>query len=221
MTGRLVVVVGTGTGVGKTHVALALMHALAERGLAVAGYKAVETGLEGGAESDASRLSGGGRFHVKPSPYRFAPSVSPHLAARQAGTRIDLGTLRSDVAALRAEYAWVVVESAGGLFTPLGEGLTNWDLVRALDPCGVVLVARDGLGVLHDLTATLGLAAARGRRIDVVALSAPEVADASTGTNAGEAERLGIATVTAVFPRSVPDAPASTSAARNVLAALG
>ena len=66
-----------------------------------------------------------------------------------------------------------IIETAGGLFTPLGRGVTNLDLVRALGPSVVLLVAPDRLGVLHELTATLGFAHANGARIDGVVLSRP------------------------------------------------
>jgi dethiobiotin synthetase len=101
--------------------------------------------------------------------------------------------------------AFAVIETAGGLFTPLAPGLTNWELARALDPSIWVLVAPDSLGVLHDTTATLEAARARGRVPDFVVLSAARPADASTGTNAAELESLGIVTPVAVLSRGDDD----------------
>ncbi|HEX9298290.1 MAG TPA: dethiobiotin synthase, partial [Polyangiaceae bacterium] len=89
-----------------------------------------------------------------------------------------------------------------GLFTPLSEETTNLDLAIALRPCELLLVAPDRLGVLHDLTATLGLAAARGYRVSHVVLSSPAVPDLSTGFNAAELTRLGVARPLAVYPRA-------------------
>lgn len=224
MGGIRVVVVGTGTGVGKTHLSCALLAAARTTGIGCIGLKPVETGVragEGAQGEDGERLrslGGGEMFHVKQrAPYRFAPPISPHLAARQAGVAISVERIREYVLAAE-DAAPVVVETAGGLFSPLGEGLTNWDVVKALEPCRVVLVAADRLGVLHDLAATIGLAEARGRGVDVVVLSAPERSDSSTGTNAGELTRLGTCDVAAVFPRESPEAVASRRAADAVWA---
>jgi dethiobiotin synthetase len=112
----------------------------------------------------------------------------------------------------------VVVETAGGLFSPLGDdAFTNADLVAALRPCAVLLVAPDRLGVLHDLTSTLGFASSRGLRAPGVALSAPDSPDASTGRNANELAKLGIATALAVFPRATTADPVSRQAAGAVI----
>lgn len=214
-----VVIVGTGTEVGKTHVSCALLAAASSQGRRCAGLKPVETGMPEpgeGAGEDGRRLASfatGQVFHVKQkAPYRFSPPISPHLAARQAGVAITAERIRDYVEAYIGEGT-LVVETAGGLFSPLGPGLTNFDVVLALEPCRVVLVASDRLGVLHDLTATIGLAKARGRGPDVVVLSSPSEADSSTGTNANELSALGICEVRAVFPREAPDSAGSRVAA--------
>jgi dethiobiotin synthetase len=227
---RAVVVAGTGTGVGKTHVACAIVRAFGEQGVAAVGLKPVETGVPGsGAEgTDQERLwnasnafhvkqSGAAGFHVKRSLYAFPEAVSPHLAARLGGERIDLAAIRRWV---KEQPPAVVVETAGGLFSPLGPAMTNLDLVRALGPNLLILVAPDRLGVLHDLTATLGLAAARGLNVDATVMSAPESPDASTGTNAAELDRLGIARPVVRFPRAHEEDPTTVAAATNLIAAL-
>lgn len=220
-----VVVVGTGTGVGKTHVSCALLAAAAAAGRRCIGLKPVETGIsELGEGEDGRRLESfgtGPMFHVKQkAPYRFAPPISPHLAARQAGVRITTERIREYVDGYEGEGT-LVIETAGGLFSPLGPGLTNFDVIVALEPCRVVLVAADRLGVLHDVTSTVGLAEARGRCPDFVVLSAPLEADSSVGTNATELSALGICEVTAVFPRELPDAAGSRVAADLVWKRVG
>jgi dethiobiotin synthetase len=158
-------------------------------------------------------------FHVKRPLYALPEPLSPHLAARRAGIRIELSAIRSWVLDHPAQV--VVVETAGGLFSPLtDEGATNADLVTALKPVVVVLVAPDRLGVLHDLTATLGFAAARGLAKPLAVLSAPERADPSTGKNEAELGRLGIVTVVASFPRASPSDAVSREAATALIRAL-
>jgi dethiobiotin synthetase len=118
-----IVLVGTGTEIGKTHTAVALVQALARGGHAVAALKPVESGVGTGV-SDADRLAAAGTFHVKhPPPYALAAPLSPHLAAQGEGLVIQLAPILAWVDA--ADAPWVVVETAGALLSPLAPGLTN------------------------------------------------------------------------------------------------
>ncbi|XYH97060.1 ATP-dependent dethiobiotin synthetase BioD [Sorangium sp. So ce1128] len=216
-----VAVVGTGTGVGKTHTSVALVAALAARGASVCGLKPIESGVDGASTTDADQLARVSSVRPEPAPYRFPDPLSPHLAARRSGVAIslDLATAWVD----RQQALLVIVESAGALLSPLGPGLTNADLVRALAPDAVVLVGLDRLGILHEIACCL-LALrtlAPGLPPPLVMLSPPAAPDASTGTNAGELEALGITSGVVVMPRATPTAPASLTAAQLALARLG
>jgi dethiobiotin synthetase len=145
----------------------------------------------------------------------FPEPISPHLAARRAGVQIDPRAI--DRWVRQHEAPVTIIETAGGLFSPLGNGLTNFDLLRGLCADVVILVAPDRLGVLHELTATLGLAEARGGPEFAVVLSTPPSRDASTGRNAAEITELGIAHPVAVFPRADERAAATIAAARTVI----
>jgi len=204
---------GTGTGVGKTWLACELVRALRARGHRPLGLKPIESGVTDSNATDGALLARS-TFDEREraqalelrAPYRFADPISPHLAARRVGRDISLD------AALRyvqenesagpplSAFDVCVIETAGGLFSPLAPGVTNWDLAQALTPAKWLLVAPDALGVLHDVTATLLAARARGRLPDAIALCAARPADASTGTNAHEIELLGIASRPVVFP---------------------
>src|SRR6185312_668115 len=152
--GRLIVVSGTGTGIGKTHFCEALVIALGRLFPRVAGIKPIETGMGEATISDASRLERASSFHVKQFGYVFADPVSPHLAAREAGTPIRLDVLVPLIQAAQTECDVLLVELAGGFFSPLSDELVNADLARALSPDATLLVAPDRLGVLHELIAT-------------------------------------------------------------------
>ena len=95
-----------------------------------------------------------------------------------------------------------MVETAGGVFSPLNVSSTNFDLALALEPAVWVLVAADALGVLHDVSATLQAMSARGRLPDHIVLSAARAADASTGSNAAELCTLGVVQPSAVLARN-------------------
>jgi len=202
MTGRLVVISGTGTGIGKTHVAEAILLALGARGLRAAGVKPVETGYVDAACSDAARLARASSFHVKHSGARFADPVSPHVAAREAGVTLCAADLAADVADCRPQVDLLLAELAGGLFSPLSDVETNADFTKRLRPDIHLLLAVDRLGVLHDLIATTRAAAATPLPIDGVVLVAPQTPDSSTGRNAAEIPRLLAVPIIAVLPRA-------------------
>lgn len=208
---RRIIVLGTGTGVGKTWVTSVLARALRRCGAAVVALKPIETGVAAESEgSDAAVLASASSSVPSVPPFVFPDPVSPHLAARRFGRAIDLATVLEHVQRHEAKLAtevtshvmsFLIVETAGGSLTPLAPGLTNRDLARALEPALWVLVAPDSLGVLHDVSATLGALASGGRAPDHVVLSEARAPDASTGTNADELRELGIATPRALAKR--------------------
>lgn len=199
------VIVGTGTGVGKTHLGVALLHALSLQGRVAVGLKPVESGIGVGA-SDAQRLAAASMFHVKHSaPYALPDPVSPHLAARRVGVEISTTVIADWVTTCTAP--WTIVETAGGLLTPLAPGVTNLDLTRTLAPDLLLLVGVDRLGVLHDVSACL--LALRNGTVSlpdpVILLQAPDVEDQSSGTNADELVTLGLTRHVTVVPRGAPE----------------
>jgi dethiobiotin synthetase len=216
-----VVVVGTGTDVGKTHVGVALLEALGRHGVDAVGLKPVESGAGGaGWVGDGERLAEASLFHVKQAPYRLPHPLSPHLAAELVGARIRLATIVTWAA--RHIAAVQLVETAGGLLSPLTPRRTNLDLLRALLPARVLLVAPDRLGVLHDVAAaSFALRARVPRARPVVALSAPQTPDSSTDRNARELLRLRRAHRVVCFPRAATDDVATRTAADALVAALG
>lgn len=217
-----IVIVGTGTNIGKTHLGVALVTALTRAGREVCGLKPVESGVPAGdLGPDARALAEAGVFHVKqPPPFALPAPVSPHLAAREAGVTIHLDPILRWVDAHPATH--LVIETAGALLSPLSPSLTNLDLARALAPTHWLLVAVDRLGVLHDVAACMHVLRTLGAPpvTPLVILQSPPEPDASTGTNAGELLHLGIAPRVLTMPRAAPDTPASQEAATRVLEAL-
>jgi dethiobiotin synthetase len=215
----LVLVVGTGTDVGKTFVSSALLSMLARRGESVMGWKPVVSGVASGG-SDPETLGEALGRPLPPPLYSFAAPVSPHLAARLEGQTLSVDAIVARATELRGRQASLIIETAGGLFSPLTSRQTNADLARALPDARLLLVAPDRLGVLHDVTACLLAARASGLQIRAIVLSLPGVGDSSTGTNAMELGVTAGTRVAAVFPREPHDSPTCTQAAWLAWAAL-
>jgi len=150
-------ITGTDTGVGKT-IASALLCA----SLDAMYWKPIQTGTVEGTDSDTvKKISGIKRERVLPEVYRFAPPVSPHLAARLAGKKIQLAQVRIPEIARRGN---LVVEGAGGVLVPINGTQYMIGLMKHLR-LPVLLVARTALGTINHTL--LSLAALRDARIDV------------------------------------------------------
>ena len=161
-------ITGTDTGVGKTLVSAALLHALARYHPRVVGMKPVAAGTElidgVPANDDVLALRAASNCRVPPeldNPVLLPDPVSPHIAAARAGVRIDIAHL---VACHRALAQWadaVVVEGAGGFQVPLSATETGADLAQALG-LPVVLVVGLRLGCLNHALLTAESIRARG-----------------------------------------------------------
>jgi dethiobiotin synthetase len=160
-------ITGTDTGVGKTLVAAALLHALARRYPRVVGMKPVAAGqvrVSGTwASEDALALRAASTVQVPAeldNPILLPDPLSPHIAARRAGLRIDIAELQRRFHTLAQRADAVVVEGAGGFHVPLSDTETGADLAQAL-ALPVVLVVGLRLGCLNH--AALTAEAIRGR----------------------------------------------------------
>lgn len=161
-------VTGTDTGVGKTFVSCALLHALARHHPRVVGMKPVAAGLvptpEGWDSEDAIALRAASTVRVPPgldSPVRLPDPVSPHLAAERAGTRIDIAHLVACQRELAQHADTMVVEGAGGFLVPLSPQHTGGDLAQALG-LPVLLVVGLRLGCLNHALLSAEAIRARG-----------------------------------------------------------
>lgn len=161
-----VFVAGTDTGVGKSVVAAALLRCARAAGLSVAAMKPIASGAaltpQGWRNEDALQLieaMGGdatdARLYATVNPYCFAPAISAHLAAREAGVRIDVASLRELARQLSTAHELLVVEGAGGWFAPIDDaGASMADLAIAFG-MPVLLVVGLRLGCLSHAELTL------------------------------------------------------------------
>ena len=164
MTGRVVVVTGTSTGVGKTIATAALAQRYAGRGSVVV-VKPVQTGTVDG-DSDARevhRLTGCAVEEIT----TLDQPLAPDTAARLQGVEIPPVAAYADrVRALAERHDTVVVEGAGGLLVRLdADGGTLLDLAADLAgtlPVDLVIVVGPQLGTLNHAELTAAAVRARG-----------------------------------------------------------
>ena len=190
ITGR-VFVAGTDTDVGKTHVTATWASRWRHAGRDVGVYKPVASG--GVPNPDAARLAAAAGMPDRIDdvcPLQFREPLSPPAAARREGRRYTLKTLVDHFAIWRT-HDGVLIEGAGGLFSPITDDDLNIDLAAALDVDELILVAADRLGVQHQVLACLHAAAARGRPVTGIVLNRTDDGeDRSVETNRYWIERF-------------------------------
>lgn len=154
-TAQSIFVTGTDTGVGKTLIAQALIHAYARAGMKAAGMKPVASGAqatpEGLRNEDALALIAQANVplpYALVNPYCFEPAIAPHIAAAEAGVRMNTSVLLHAHAEIAARADKIIVEGAGGWLTPLNQHETLADFAAAIH-AEVVLVVGLRLGCIN------------------------------------------------------------------------
>ena len=155
-------ITGTGTEVGKTFVCASLIGHLRQMGRSVEVIKPVVSGFDPdrAAASDPGILLRALGFPAtlqnieRISPWRFRASISPDLAARREGRRIDVGEVVAFCkSAIDQRREILLIEGIGGIMVPLDEQRTVLDIMMALR-LPLILVAGSYLGTIsHTLTA--------------------------------------------------------------------
>jgi dethiobiotin synthetase len=192
---RGVFVTGTDTEVGKTVLASAIVAAAVAKGMQVAAFKPVVTGLDEPVvdwprdHELLASVANAGQSPDDVAPHRFGPAVSPHLADADREVAADALVAKARAQAERADA--LVVEGVGGLLVPL----TNDYLVR--DFAGelslpVVIAARPGLGTISHSLLTIEAARAVALRIQAVVLTPwPDEPSTMERSNKETIERFG------------------------------
>ena len=146
------VIAGTGTEIGKTWVAVQLLRHARTLGLRVSARKPAQSYVQGEGPTDAELLAAasGEDPHVVCPSHRWYPvPMAPPMAADA------LGLAPIILEKLVAESAWplnvelAVIETAGGLCSPISHDADNLALIEKLAPTRVILVADAGLGTLN------------------------------------------------------------------------
>lgn len=171
-----VFITGANTEVGKTYTAILLAKQLKELGVQVIPRKPIESGciMEGDelVPQDAKALKEAAGYEGSLSevcPYRFEPPISPVRAAHLANKVLTTEQLVK-ICLDGSENGFVIVEGAGGFYSPLAEDGLNADLAIALQ-LPVLLVANDVLGCLNQVLLNAEAIKIRGLKLAGVVLN--------------------------------------------------
>lgn len=153
---RLIAVAGADTEIGKTWVTARVVETLRGRGFSVSARKPVQSYAPeelGATDAEVLAAAAGEAPQAICPAHRWYPvPMAPPLAATLAGETPPR------LADLLAELRWPspardlgFVETVGGVRSPLASDGDCRDLLRALEPDAVLLVAGAGLGAINDV----------------------------------------------------------------------
>ncbi|MEX9753505.1 dethiobiotin synthase [Providencia vermicola] len=177
-------VTGTDTEVGKTVASCALLQAANQLGYQTAGYKPVASGSEQTAQglrnSDALFLQANSTLpltYQEVNPIVFEAPTSPHIISEKVGQPIAFSVMTDGLKQLQSKAQWVLVEGAGGWYTPLSahHSYADWVVEQQLP---VIMVVGIKLGCINHALLTAQAIAQSGLKL--VGWIANEVEPAGT-----------------------------------------
>lgn len=184
---------GTDTDVGKTYIAALAARMLRRIGKRVGVYKPVASGcrkVDGVLVADDAialwEAAGRPQTLDNVCPQRFLEPLAPPEAAAAEGKQVDGDLLRGGADCWNDNVDVLIVEGAGGLLSPLANGILNIDLVQQFDST-LIIVAANRLGAIHQTLATCAAAAHHGAQPrGIILCDTTGHPDASASTNADQ-----------------------------------
>jgi dethiobiotin synthetase len=161
VSGRILLVSGTGTDVGKTVVTAAVAALAVAAGERVAVLKPAQTGVAEGEPADLARVRALVPAVTTRELARYPAPLAPDTAARLAGAPpVTPGEVARAALRLAREHDLVLVEGAGGLLVRFAGSGTLADVAAELG-APVLVVAAAGLGTLNHTALTTEALAVR------------------------------------------------------------
>ena len=173
-------ITGSDTDVGKTYIACQVVRQLVQRGVEVETRKPVESGCELSASGDlithdalALQQANGNRESIERiAAYRYRAALAPPRAARLENREILIEQLLDACERDHPEHR-LIVEGAGGFYSPLAENGLNADLASALQ-LPVIIVVNDRIGAVNQALMTTQAVESRQLRVAAIVLNQVE-----------------------------------------------
>jgi len=167
-------ITGSDTGVGKTYIACELIRQLHGLDVKLETRKPVESGCSTGESgglipADALELQAANNNLEtinRIAPYRFKAALAPPRAAELEDCHLQLVDLYNACSLDNSNYR-LIVEGAGGFYSPLAENGLNADLASLLQ-LAVIVVINDRIGAVNQ--ALMTIQAVESRDLDIAAI---------------------------------------------------
>lgn len=167
-------ITGTDTDVGKTWVSRQLIKQLSNLGIDVVPRKPVESGWPSDETlSDAWRLTDAANKTDtlnEVCPNRFQAAISPDRAALLEKRELTVGELKKHCLNNFEDKQFLLVEGAGGFYSPICSDGLNADLAESLN-LPIILVVENRLGCINQTLLTIEAIEKRGMKLIAVILN--------------------------------------------------
>jgi len=178
---QILFITGTDTGVGKTVFAVLSTVYLRQNGFRVAALKPL---CSGGRDDARTLHAAAGKVLSldEVNPWHFRAPLAPVLAARKENKRVRLREVVAHIRRIAKRFEVVVVEGAGGLLSPLGDGFDSRDLLKVLNATPII-VCPNKLGAVNQVRLVLEALPPATRQNARVVLVNPKKPDAASRAN--------------------------------------
>ena len=185
-------ITGSDTDVGKTYIACQVVCQLVQLGVKVETRKPVESGCVESANGElathdalALQQANDNRESIERiAAYRYRAALAPPRAAGLENEQIRIEQLIDACERDQPEHC-LIVEGAGGFYSPLAENGLNADLASALQ-LPVIIVVNDRIGAVNQALMTLQAVESRQLRVVAIILNQVEAVTDAAMNNAAD-----------------------------------
>ena len=188
-------ITGSDTDAGKTYIGCEIIRQLRDLNIDLEVRKPAESGCREDAAgnliaADAMLLNhanGEKQAMATIAPYRFRAALAPHRAARLDGIQLFLYNLIEACEQQQPDHR-LIVEGAGGFYSPLAEDALNADLADTLQ-LPVIIVVNDRIGAVNQALMTIAAVESRDLPIAAVIMNQVSVCHESDMDNLTDLEQ--------------------------------
>ena len=171
-------ITGSDTGVGKTWISCQLVKQLKQSVPSLKVRKPVESGCSKSTDNQLVPADGTALFEANDcseslqlvTPFRFKAAVSPDRAANLENKNIYLSNLHQAVVDNVQTEDLILVEGAGGFYSPIAQDGLNADLAKLL-MLDIIVVIEDRLGAINQSLLTIKSIESEGLVIKAIILN--------------------------------------------------
>jgi dethiobiotin synthetase len=170
-------ITGSDTDVGKTYITCEIVRQLSEVDLILETRKPAESGCEldelgNMIPADGLKLQAANQYREsidRITPFKFRAAIAPHRAARIEGRQLLLNNLL-DACSRDDCNSTLIVEGAGGFYSPMADDGLNADLAGLLQ-LPAIIVINDKIGAVNQALLTIQAIENRGLAIAAIILN--------------------------------------------------
>ena len=157
-------IIGVDTGVGKSSVAAGILKLL-QGSRKVCYWKPIQTGtiVADDTKEIKNLTSLPENCFIEPT-YRFAEPLSPYMAAKKWGKRVELSELVNTFSQIKKDGYFPILEGAGGLLVPYNETELQVDFAKKIK-LPIIFITEDRVGAINQVLLSLSYAREQGLEV--------------------------------------------------------